>query len=69
LAVSWVGTEAAEDVRSRGNTLPKATVEKRIVLISPHEVRKKNFRLHFSVIRMGSRGTFVLCTDVRGSML
>ena len=26
------------------------------------------FRLHFSIIRMGSRGTFVLCTDVRGSM-
>ena len=23
---------------------------------------EKNFRLHFSVIRMGSRGTFVLCT-------
>jgi len=23
-----------------------------------------DFRLHFSVIRMGSRGTFVLCTDV-----
>ena len=28
----------------------------------------KFFRLHFLVIRMGSRGTFVLCTDVRGSM-
>ena len=31
--------------------------------------RGKNFRLHFSVVRMGSRGTFVLCTDVPGSML
>ena len=29
---------------------------------------EKFSRLHFSVIRMGSRGTFVLCTDVRGSM-
>ena len=29
--------------------------------------RGKIFRLHFSVIRMGSRGTLVLCTDVRGS--
>ena len=28
----------------------------------------KIFHLHF-VIRMGSRGTFVLCTDVPGSML
>ena len=28
--------------------------------ISPREVRKKKFRLHFSAIRMGSRGTFVL---------
>ena len=30
---------------------------------------EKKFRLHFSVIRMGSRGTFVLCTDAPGSML
>ena len=30
---------------------------------------EKKFRLHLSVIRMGSRGTFVLCTDAPGSML
>ena len=30
--------------------------------ISPREARGKKFRLHFSAIRMGSRGTFVLCT-------
>jgi len=29
---------------------------------------EKNFRLHFSVIRMGSGGTFVLCTDAPGSI-
>ena len=33
------------------------------VSISPREARNLNFfRLHFSVIRMGSRGSFVLCT-------
>ena len=26
---------------------------------------EKNFHPHFSVVRMGSHGTFVLCTDVR----
>ena len=31
-----------------------------VVLISLREAWKKNFRLHFSAIRMGSRGTFVL---------
>jgi len=31
--------------------------------------RGKFFRLHFSVIRMGSRGTFLFCTDAPGSML
>ena len=31
--------------------------------------RGKFFRLHFSVIRMGSCGTFVFCTDAPGSML
>ena len=31
---------------------------------------EKNFRLHFSLLRMGSRGTFVLCTaKFRESML
>jgi len=39
-------------------------VERLAVVISPREARKI-FRLHFSVIRMGSRGTFMLCTDVR----
>ena len=36
-----------------------------------HSMRKcgKNISLHFSVIRMGSHGTFMLCTDVPGSML
>ena len=30
---------------------------------------EKFFHLHFSVIRMGSRGTFVFCADAPGSML
>ena len=30
--------------------------------ISPREAGKKIFRLNFSLLRMGSRGTFALCT-------
>ena len=65
-------TEVAEDVRSRGGRLQKGAAYRRVVVISPREAWKKIFRLHFSAIRMGSRGTFVLCTDtpdVPGSML
>ena len=34
----------------------------RVAPISPREAGKKKICLHFSVIRIGSRGTFVLCT-------
>ena len=36
-------------------------VHRGVVLISPHEAWK-NFHLHLSVVQMGSRSTFVLCT-------
>jgi len=36
---------------------------------SGDQLARKKFRLHFSVVRMISRGTFALCTDVPGSML
>ena len=60
-------SEAAEDVRGRGGRLQKGAPYRHVVVNSP-----PSFRLHFSAIRMGSRGTFVLCTDtpdVPGSML
>jgi len=63
--------EAAEDVKSRGGRLQKAAsggIEARSGDQSARSA-EKNFRLHFSVIRMGSRGTFVFCTDAPGSML
>ena len=42
------------------------SAQRRVVLISPCEARKKfsQIRLHFSVFRMGSRGTFVLALQV-----
>ena len=45
-------------------TLPEA-VHKRIEVCSADQSAQsteKNFRLHFSLLRMGSRGTFALCT-------
>ena len=41
-------------------TLPKAAAYVHIVPIILHEAWEINFYLHFWVIRMGSRGTFVL---------
>jgi len=33
-------------------------------MVSPREVLKKFFHLHFSVVWMGSRSTVVLCTEL-----
>ena len=53
----WVG-------QNRSDTA-EGSVQRREAPISPREAWKsveKCFHLHFSVIRIGSRGTFVLCT-------
>jgi len=62
--------EAAEDARSRGGQGAEegSGMEARSGDQSARSA-EKIFRLHFSVIRMGSRGAFVLCTDAPESML
>ena len=61
--------QAAEDVISRGGQAAEGSgIEARSGDQCARSA-EKIFGLHFSVIRMGSRGTFVFCTDAPGSML
>jgi len=46
-----------------GQAAEGSGIYRHVVIINPCEAREKKFSLHFSAIKMGSRGTFVLCTD------
>ena len=70
MIMTVAGTEAAEDIRSRrGGHAAEDSGREACSGDQSARSAEKFFRLNFSVIRMGSRGTFVLCTDVGGSML
>ena len=55
------GTEARSADQTARSVKKKKKLQRRVKAISPREARK-NLYFHFSVVRMGSRGTFVLCT-------
>ena len=45
-----------------GTATGEGSVQRCVAAIRPHEARENFFHLHFSVVWIGCRSTFVLCT-------